>query len=73
MVSTHYLDDAFICAKYYISPKNVSFKKTLKSKLRNYLIHKLRSIMVLQIISIITKQPKHGLAEEPYILQKLQF
>ena len=29
--------------------------------------------MVLQIISIITKQPKHGLAEEHYILQKLQF
>ena len=72
MVSTHDLDDAFICAKHYISPKNISLKKTLKSKLINDIIYKFRSIMVFLIISIITKQLKDCLAEVPDILQTLQ-
>ena len=72
MVSTNDLDDAFICAKHYISPKNISLKKTLKSKLINDIIYKFRSIMVFLIVSIITKQLKDCLAEEPDILQTLQ-
>lgn len=55
MVPAHYLDDAFIRTKYYMSPRKVTFKKILKFKLINNIIYKFRSITVLQIISI-TKQ-----------------
>ena len=64
MVPAHYLDDAFIRTKYYISPKNVTLKKRLDYKLINDIIYKFRSIIVLQILSVITEQLKHCLAEE---------
>ena len=64
MVPAHYLDDAFIRTKYYISPKNVTLKKRLDYKLINDIIYKFRSVIVLQILSVITKQLKHCLAEE---------
>ena len=68
MVSAHYMNDVFICTKYYISPKKATVKKILKCKLINYIVYKFRSIIVLQIISIVTKQLKFFLVEEPYSL-----
>ena len=64
MVPAHCLDDAFIRTKYYISPKNVTLKKRLDYKLINDIIYKFRSIIVLQVLSVITEQLKHCLAEE---------
>ena len=66
MVPEQYLDDAFICTKYYISPKNVSLKKILKCRLINDITYKFSSIIVLQIISIVEKQQNYLLVEKPY-------